>query len=478
MRGGVVAARQAHNLKVSSSNLLPAIFNNMAKKYKILIASILAGSGHNSAGDLLEEVLGKNENWEIVRFVHPSKTIDKTYNDMTERSPLVHNFFVSHSPIITGDALSLSMIHLADECVDIINKEKPDCIISTHTFLAMWFKIAQWVTKRPFIMMNACLDYGDQPSAMFPYNIFIRSDYSIAFSQKARDSIIKKTKQNPDYVWMAGHRPKKDFLNYKIISKEKAKVQLKEYFTDPNYNQISKDKISILIAGGGGGTIQKTKDFLKKISRFQKKKISLLDKYQFFVICGQNEQYQKNILKMRRTKLSWQNIIPFGWLTSNEYALVQRASDFPILYGIAPATMHELMYSETLPLIIHKLRAAHEAGNAEFVEKMKFGYFIKKDSELIEAIFSNKFIRDKEKYKKRAHALLAEEEERLNKLEVKLYDCLRRDKPSIYKIYKVDFLNKIVSTGFTGIVLFAYYLRKLIYKILGPFNFWEKRERI
>ena len=27
MRGGVVAARQAHNLKVSSSNLLPAIFS-------------------------------------------------------------------------------------------------------------------------------------------------------------------------------------------------------------------------------------------------------------------------------------------------------------------------------------------------------------------------------------------------------------------------------------------------------------------
>ena len=68
---------------------------------------------------------------------------------------------------------------------------------------------------------------------------------------------------------------------------------------------------------------------------------------------------------MRKTKLSWQNIIPFGWLDPKEYSLVQRAADFAILYGIAPATMHELMYNEVLPLVIHRIRAVHEMGNVE-----------------------------------------------------------------------------------------------------------------
>jgi UDP-N-acetylglucosamine:LPS N-acetylglucosamine transferase len=452
----------------------------MAKRFKILIASILAGSGHNSGGDLLAETLKNNPNFEIVRFVHPSKSVDNIYNEMTKDSAIIHNFFVKHSPSMAADISILSFIHLVDQCLEVIDKEQPDLIISTHYILSMWFKIAQLVRKKQFIMMNAILDYGEPPTALMPYNIFIRADFTIVYAKESKDSVITKTKQRPANVLLAGHRPLNSFLKVNedsSLTKEKARDLISKKYKDPVFSQISQKKITILIASGGGGTIQKTMGFLKKISLYQRRNISLIDKYQYLLICGQNEKFRTKVLKMRRTKLSWQNIFPLNWLKPSEYAIVQKASDFPVLYGIAPATMHELMYNKTLPIVVHKLRAEQERGNVNFIVREKLGYYIKKDSELILDIYNNKFIRDREKFQKRSEYLLNIEEQRLNSLPEKIEEILAKKKPSVYKIYEVSFTKKMISNIFTFILVFVYYLRKTIYKILGPLNFWEKREK-
>ena len=448
----------------------------MAKKYKILIASILAGSGHNSAGDLLMQVLKKNDIWEIIRFVHPSKFVDNGYNNMSNYSPIVENYLVNNSPVILMDAMTLSMINLVDECVDIINKENPDCVISTHSNLSCWFKIAQWITKKPFIVINTFLDYGEQSLANIPYNLFLKSEFDIAFSEEARDSLIKITKQDPKSIILVGHRPKEEFTATNNLTKEQAKIKLAKYFKDPILSKISDHKISILIAGGGGGIMQKTRSLLEHISKYQKKNIELIDRFQFFIICGQNQKYQQVLLKMRKTKLSWQNIIPFGWLSPKEYALVQRASDFPILYSIAPATMHELMASQTLPLIVHKVRAEHEMGNVEFVEKMGLGYFIKNDVDLLPRIFNHQFIRDQEIYRKKSDLILKKEEERLNSLSMNLERVLNQKPVSVYETFPIDFKNKVFSIASKELLTFVYYSRKLIRKVFKPGNVEEKKK--
>jgi hypothetical protein len=115
-----------------------------------------------------------------------------------------------------------------------------------------------------------------------------------------------------------------------------------------------------LITSGGGGTVQRTLKLLKKIAQVQKQNIDLIDKYQFFIICGSNQGFLNKVLKIRAKKLSWQNFFPFGWLDASDYALIQYASDFPVLYSIAPSTMHELMETRCGPMLVHKLRGAHE----------------------------------------------------------------------------------------------------------------------
>jgi len=449
----------------------------MAKKYKIIIASILAGSGHNSAADLLAQILEKNENFEIIRYIHPSKSIDKQYNDMTKNSPIVHNFFVNHAPIITSDAITLSMIHFADNCIELVKKERPDCIICTHFTLAHWFKIAQWVTKIQYININWFLDYGDRTMGELPYNLYLRPDYSIALDKDAADSIARMAHQRKDHILISGYKAKQEFINKSgvYISKNEAKIKLKERFNTSIYSQLSADKTTIIIAGGGGGIIQKTKGFIKKLTNYQKKDISLIDKYQFLIICGQNEKFYKTILKQRKTKLSWQNIFPFGWLDPADYDIVQKACDYPILYGIAPATMHELMVNECVPLIVHRVRGDHEIRNIDFLADKKIGKFIKKDSILIKAIFSNRFTTHRENYLKRTEQLLQEEKDLLENFDKKILEIIEGKQLTIFKIYKNSFKLRFFSSFLTTLYQFVFYLRKFIYKLAGVFPWILKK---
>ena len=449
----------------------------MPKKYKIIIASILAGSGHNTAADLVAQVLGNNPNFEIIRYTNPSKSIDRQYNDMTKNSPIVHNFFVNHAPVITSDAITLSMIHFADDCIELIKRERPDCVISTHFVLANYFKLAQWVTKINYITMECFLDYGKRMTGEIPYNLYMRQDYSIVFDDEACASIISKTKQNKTNIIVTGYRAKEEFISTKTkyISKEAAREKLKDTFKEPIFNQISKTKTTIIIAGGGGGIIQKTKGFLKKLAQFQKRDISLLDRFQFFIVCGQNEKYNKTLLKLRKTRLSWQNIFPFGWLNSEQYALLQKSADYPILYGIAPATMHELMTNECVPLLIHRIRADHELRNVEFVEDRGIGKYLKKDSDLIKDIFSNKYFLEKEIYLKKSDELLKEEEERLTIFSEIIYDTLQRKTKPIYAIYQTNFRHKLFSSTLSSLFIMVYYLRRAMYKFAGIFPWILKK---
>lgn len=449
----------------------------MLKRYKIIVASILAGSGHNTAADLFAQVLSKNPNFEVIRFIHPSKSIDNSYNEMTKNSPIVHNFFVKHSPDITSDAITLSMIHFADECIELVKKEKPDCVITTHFTLSQWFKIAQWVTKLEYINITCFLDYGKRIMGELPYNLYIRPDYSVVFDKESYSSVIEKTKQRRDHIIVTGYRAKDEFLmdRSKAISRQEAKVKLKEIFKGPMYDQISTEKVSILIASGGGGIIQKTKGFLKKIAQYQKRDISLIDKFQFFIVCGQNEKYYKTIIKLRKTRLSWQNIIPFQWMSPEEYKLLQKSSDYPVLYGIAPATMHELLNNSCVPLIIHRVRGDHELRNIEFVENRKVGKYIKKDSGLIKDIFSNKYFLKKEQYLIRAEELLKEENEKLTLFGETLLDIFPKKPMPLEKIYKADFKLKFFSYLLYILFMFILRLRKFIYKLTGIFPWILKK---
>lgn len=429
------------------------------KKYKVLVASMLAGSGHNSAGDLYYELLKHDKRFEVVRFISPTKYVDSHYSKLTKYLPSIYNFFVNHSPTLLSDAVTIYTFRLVDECVEILRKEKPDILIGCHYSQFQCFKIAQWVLNVHPLSIETFLDFGEQSAAEVPFNVYLRADYNIAFDKIAYEWLVKRMRGNRKYFLMGGHRARGEFRD--VVDEYKSKKNAldflcKKYKGGP-YNEIRTDRISVLITSGGGGTVQRTLKLLKRISKTQKHNIDLLDKYQFFVICGSNKGFLKKVMKLRSTKLSWQNFYPFSWLTPSEYALVQYASNFPVLYSIAPATMHELMETKCGPILVHELRGAHELGNAEFLVKNKIGKYIKRMDELILEIFKGVDIKKREVFEMNVDRLLKEEDERVSGFPDVLYSLIE---PRVYlklkDIYKVPLWYRIASILLMFLILNLY----------------------
>jgi UDP-N-acetylglucosamine:LPS N-acetylglucosamine transferase len=437
----------------------------MDKKIKILIVSVLAGSGHNSAADLMEQLLAKDPRFKVVRYTNPTKRLDTSYNLVTKYTPVVFNMLAKYAPKLSCDLLTLYQIDFVDDAVKVIQKEKPDVILSTHFSMAYSFKIAQWVLNRPLLNITGFLDYGRQPSGYFPYNIYLRSEYSLVFDDVAYASLKKKTGQKDDHIIISGHHSRNEFVQaaHDYSEKKLARVKLASVYPGAPYQQLGTDKTTILIAGGGGGLIHHTFGLLRQISAKQKEDISLLDKYQFFVICGQNEKYYQKILKVRAKKLSWQNIFPFAWLDAKKYALIQRASDFPVLFGCAPATMHELLETGCMPLLVHKLRAVHELENVKFFEKRGLAIYQPDADQVLDYIFSEAPLSGKEVYLKKAREVLDLEAGHIAALPDKIASFFD---PRVYQrareIYKVRWYQVLVSWLLMFFTLFVYYLTKFV----------------
>jgi UDP-N-acetylglucosamine:LPS N-acetylglucosamine transferase len=429
------------------------------KKYKVLVASLWAGSGHNSAGDLFAQILRKDKRFEVIRFTSPKKYVDSQYNLLTKFIPSIYNFLVRYSPTLLSDAVTLYLFNLVDECVEVLRKDAPDIVIGTHFSQLQCFKIAQWVLNTHPLTLETFLDYGRKSAAEVPFNVYLRPDYSISFDNTANDWLIKKMKGDKQYFHISGHKARQEFRDVvkKYQTKENALIALKAKFSSEIYDQISSSKVSVMITSGGGGSVQRTIKLLKKIALVQKQNIDLIDKFQFFIICGSNLGFYKKVLKIRSAKLSWQNIFPFSWLNPEEYALVQFASDFPILYSIAPATMHELMETLSGPMLVHKLRGAHEQGNVDFVVNHGMGKYLNNIDELISEVFKERDLKTKDKFKKNVEKLLQEEEDRLNSFPEYLYSIIEKKKiPRIRQIYNVSFKHWIASVFLMFLILNLY----------------------
>lgn len=441
------------------------------KKIKVLIVSVLAGSGHNSAADLLKQYISAQPNFEVVRYTNPGKMLDRSYNSMTKYTPVLFNSMIRFSPRVSSDFLILGKIDFVSDAVKQLNEHNPDIVIATYYAIAHSYKVASWITGKYPIIMSTHLDYGKQYLMAIPYNIYLRSDYTIVYDQKAYDSIRRITKQKDDYIILNGHDCREEFkaINKENASREVARKTLKINNKEDFYQQISTDKTTILIAGGGGGTIQKTYKLLKAIAKEQKKDIHLLEKYQIFIICGQNKGYFEKLKSLRNKKLSWQNIFPFGWLDATGYALVQRASDYPVLFGIAPATMHELLETKCGPLIIHKVRANHEYENVKFVTENGLGSLQKDQSEVVETIINGLDGNAKKDFVTKADNILETEEARLKLLPERLVEIYKQKGTKSELIYDVSLFQKAVSVVFVIITFLAYYIAKIIYWIKEQF---------
>jgi UDP-N-acetylglucosamine:LPS N-acetylglucosamine transferase len=436
------------------------------RKIKIVVASVLAGSGHNTAAELFTDVLSKDDRFEISKFIHPTKTLDFTYSQTTKYFPFVFDFMVKHSFFMTADMLMFVYINVIDECIEILKKEKPDILICTQFSLSYAFKVAQIITNIYPTTMLALLDYGRHPRAALPFNSYLKPDYTIVFDESNSKYVQQVIHQKPKYIIISGHKSRKDFIEAKsrFTNKAEARAKLKSEFKGDIYKSISESKNTILIASGGGGTITKSFKLLKKIAKKQRENPSLIKNTQFFIICGQNKKAYNKLYKVNRTKPEWANIFPFSWLNSKQYAQIQFASDYPVLYGIAPATMNELLNTQCGPLIVHKLRAFHEITNVEFMQKNKLGDFIKDDQKLLVKIFKPISKNTVKEFEYNANRIIEHEESKLKLLPDQINEVyLNKKNINIFNIYKTNILQLFISRQFIIIYIIFFQARRFVW---------------
>jgi hypothetical protein len=110
-------------------------------------------------------------------------------------------------------------------------------------------------------------------------------------------------------------------------------------------------------------------------------------------------------------------------------------------------------------MLVHKLRGAHEKGNADFLVNNKLGKYIDRMDELIAEIFKSRDPKKIESFDKHVVKLLQEEDERLEKFPNTLFGLIEpRTYPKIRDVYKVTFRHWISSVLLMFLILNLYNL--------------------
>ena len=350
-----------------------------SRKLKVVFASVTAGGGHNSIRDMIYEQFINDDRFEVVKFDHPRKLNN---NSIFLNSP---KFYDAVFKSVPHEVISLFTISLLDACYEMIEREKPDIVISSHTLLTCHIKLLQQGFNYKFETIYAIPDYGPVAPAIFPNIKYTRPERIIVLEEKTKNDIIKTIKMPKEDIFVVGHQARSDFKESekKFGNKESAKIALKELLEQKGI-KFDITKPTILIAGGAGDIIEDATSFIKTIIKEQKNSPELLNR-QYIVICGYNSKFHSEISDII-VKNRVANIFPLGWINSQEFSLIQYATDFPILFSIGPGTFIELVTSKCGPLVIYRSKGGQEIPNREYAVNNGLGIYSPKTSDVIKRI--------------------------------------------------------------------------------------------
>ena len=417
-------------------------------KIKVALASILAGGGHNALKKFLYEQLAHNNDLELIQFTHSKEYLDKIHNTTSLHFNKLYDFGYNNIP---SELVALVTLNLLNECVHFLNNVKPDMVIATHFILGFHFTIAKIFAKNKAVIISCIPDFGVPAPSEFPFNKRIRPDLVMVFDDKTKQGLIKNYNLPEDTIILSGHSPRREFsqVQNKYHSKWEARKLLAQTFNYKPYNNIKPDKISVLVSGGAGGYIKKAAEILKEIVVEQQKRPELLERYQYFIICGDNGPFYEELLANYFNKKSWSNIFPFSWLDAQKYSLVQYASDYPILVSVAPATLSELLATDTGPIIIYSTRGGQETPNLDFILEHNLGLYLPDKKELLQKILIGFSKQEQQLFSDKAHIFIKQQHERLTKLPNQLINALvkqgsMRDKSIIAKYKQNNVIKTII----------------------------------
>ncbi len=403
-------------------------------KIKILLGAVKAGQGHISLRDFLLDELKKDDSFKLINFEHPGKALESMDERIHNIAPMFHELTYFFSPRYFSDFFLLGTMGFFKECYKILKESKPDIVLSTHFVLSQHFSLANKILKGNALIVNCIPDYGPPGKLMYPKFKPFRADKIMVFEDWTRQGAIKNFSLKPEDVVLAGFNPKPIFKQTaeKFGHKYAAREKLKEIFNYIPYTDIDPNKTTILVTAGSIYA-RKTIPLLQDIAREQREDLSLLNKFQFFVICGRDNKIFTRLINRNKKFRYWSNIFPMPWVDSQVFAQIQYACDFPILGSIAPATLNELLEVECGPLLIYKTRPGQELPHRAFIEEKGLGVFIPDPKKLIEQLVKGFTPEERGKFLERGRAFRLEQSKRAAELPAIIHKLYQEHKETLEK---------------------------------------------
>ncbi len=339
---------------------------------KVLILTVTAGNGHNSAAyamkrrleetgqaevkvvDIIKEYTSKFNSW----------IVDKGYNlAVGYLRPIYDLFYNSYFKYNVKKASvcppQASVKSLNGKLLKLIYEFKPDVIYGTSYYCGMALSNLRRVYKLPSVNIVCMLDYVVSP---FWEASIGGADFLTLSHEDFRKELLEKG-FSPKSLVMTGIPVSEKFSQH--IDKNEARERL----------GLEKDLFTVLILYGGGhwqGSYKILKSLLKKIKT----------KMQIVVVNGRNEKTKNKIDKeMKRYP---KNFVVKNIGFSKEVDVIMSACDVMIGKGGGLSTTESI--NKELPLIATTKLPGQEYFNIKFLQDKGLAFSFKNGKELTEKI--------------------------------------------------------------------------------------------
>lgn len=334
---------------------------------KVVIASIHAGGGHITAMYSIEEAIKKYApEIKIECFISKDSTMSFVHTFTNTRMPFVYDLFykIAHWKVffIAQQIFTFGNYQFKKEMRYLFDDPETRIIISTHFILTQALVALKKELKSTKKIIAYVPDF-DISTVHFPRVKGIVADGVIAQNADLLKKIQNKYYLSSDKVQKGGYITLPAFTNKRKLSRIEARISLSKEKINGVYDleKFDPNKFTIVIGGGSGWASR----IFKKAEEIVKSGRIDWSKTQIGVITGKNGLALKKYSKLKE-EFPDKNIFPLPFLTPNQMALVYKSSDLVILAGIAPATMYELIETQSCPFIVSYVNPGQEKLNLKF----------------------------------------------------------------------------------------------------------------
>lgn len=341
---------------------------------KILILTLRIGEGHRTAafGTLagIQKLYGYDYNVEVIDFVETmnmliGKTSEKVYTKSIKYFPSFYKFFYETVDkkwrVKLLNYLNYPLLYT--KLNRLLLEKNPDLIISTYP---VWDYSVQQIWKKYYKKVKFVSVITDSITVHSSW-ITGDTDYYIVSNEDTAES-LRKLKVEKEKIKVFGFplNPVWYEAELKFREEDKKREFLKSIGLKP-------DLLTILYIVNTGGTRRSLQVVLK---------IAELCGVQMIVVTGKNKKLFDDFLGL---KVDFPCHV-FGWV-NNMHELMQ-VCDI-VITKAGGASVMECIFAKK-PMIITKIIAGQETGNAELIKKHHLGYIVDTPEEIVEAVLKIK----------------------------------------------------------------------------------------